>query len=193
MIKPMTASTLNVLNHTLFAPFRSSAGFLLSLILIGSLTSCQNKETPFPGMNDPQAVLDGATFQTLDGEPVRLSDFEGQFVVVDFWETWCSPCMEVFPAMQELEDEYGDRFTMLAVNLGKVDDLETVKEFKENNPYTFAYLIDTEQAYDRFQIPGIPFKVMVGPDGQVLKAEMGSSGRQMDYNKVKSLYEETMN
>lgn len=193
MIKPTTASRLNVLSNTFFVPFRSSAGFLLSLILIGSLTSCQNKEASFPGMNDPQAVLDGATFQTLDGEPVRLSDFEGQFVVVDFWETWCSPCMEVFPAMQELEDEYGDNFTMLAVNLGKVDDLETVKEFKENNPYTFAYLIDAKKAYDRFQVPGIPFKVMVGPDGQVLKAEMGSSGRQMDYNKVKTFYEETMN
>jgi thiol-disulfide isomerase/thioredoxin len=165
----------------------------LSLILILAFTSCQNQEQGFPGMNDPQAVIDGATFQTLEGEPVRLSDFEGQFVVVDFWETWCSPCMEVFPAMQELEDEYGDKFTMLAVNLGKVDDLETVKEFKENNPYTFAYLIDAEKAYDRFQVPGIPFKVMVGPNGEVLKAEMGSSGRQMDYNKVKTLYEQTMN
>lgn len=189
----MTASTLSLLNKTFYSPFRSPATFLLSLFLVGSLTSCQNKETPFPGMNDPQAVLDGATFQTLDGESVQLSDFEGQFVVVDFWETWCSPCMEVFPAMQELEDEYGDNFTLLAVNLGKVDDQETVKAFKENNPYTFAYLLDTENAYDRFQVPGIPFKVMVGPDGQVLKAEMGSSGRQMDYNKVKTLYEEVMN
>ncbi|MDR9387465.1 MAG: TlpA disulfide reductase family protein [Balneolaceae bacterium] len=180
------------MTHTFFSPLRGSIGLLYSLIFIASLTSCQKEDSSFPGMNDPQAVLDGATFQTLDGESVQLSDFEGQFVVVDFWETWCSPCMEVFPAMQELEDEYGDNFTMLAVNLGKVDDQETVQEFKENNPYTFSYLIDKDQAFDRFQVPGIPFKVMVGPDGQVLKAEMGSSGRQMDYNKVKTLYDEAM-
>lgn len=166
---------------------------LLSAFSMIGLLSCQNQESAYPGMTDPQAVLDNASFQTLDGDIVRLADFEGQFLVLDFWETWCSPCMEVFPAMQELEDEYGDSFTMLAINLGKVDDLETVMEFKKNNPYTFDYLLDPNKVYDEFKIPGIPFKVMVGPNGEVLKAEMGSSGREMDYTKVKTLYEQTMN
>ena len=77
------------------------------------------------------SVIWNATFQNLEGNDVSISDFEGKVVLIDFWETWCGPCLDVFPAMDSLKKDSPEDFVILAVNLQGSDDPEDVSEFKE--------------------------------------------------------------
>src|SRR5690554_8205128 len=54
------------------------------------------------------AVVENASFHDLDGNEVNIGDFEGKLVLIDFWESWCGPCLQVFPAMQDLREEHPD-------------------------------------------------------------------------------------
>ena len=58
-------------------------------------------------------VLQRASFEDIEGNTVQISDYEGKVLLIDFWETWCSPCLMVFPALDSLRAEYGDRFEVM--------------------------------------------------------------------------------
>lgn len=65
----------------------------------------------------PQSVAD-LGFMTVDGKPVRLSDFAGKALLLNLWATWCAPCREEMPALDRLEGQRGgDRFQVVAVNI----------------------------------------------------------------------------
>ncbi|MGF1669656.1 MAG: TlpA family protein disulfide reductase, partial [Balneolaceae bacterium] len=126
-------------------------------------------------------------FSDLDGNTVDLEQFKGKVVLIDFWETWCGPCLQVFPAMHQLREEYPDNFEMLAVTVGLSDSREDAIRFESENDYDFIYLIDDFNVFGSLGASGIPFKVLIDPDGELIKIEMGSRGTQGDYNQTKSV------
>ena len=80
------------------------------------------------------SILSSAIFEDFEGNEVTLSDFKGKVVLVDFWETWCSPCLAVFPAMDSLKTEYKEDFEVVAVNLLSIDTKEEVEQFIAEKP-----------------------------------------------------------
>lgn len=160
---------------------------LLLPALILLFTACGNGERSDSGDNTPAGILENAVFTDLDGNEVPISDFKGKFVLVDFWESWCGPCLQVFPAMQQLREEYPDEFAMLAVTAGLAETPEDARRFKENNPhYDFHWLYDKNGVFERLGGHGIPFKAYVDPDGNFLEIQMGSRGSEGDYNSAKA-------
>jgi thiol-disulfide isomerase/thioredoxin len=164
--------------------------YLALAILFMSSCGKGDEETAggMPGFREPAEIMKNATFIDLEGDEVTLEDYAGKFVVVDFWETWCGPCLQVFPAMQQLTEEFPGEFQMLAVTVGMTDSIEDARTFRDERDYTFAFLFDQNDIFERFEIGSIPFKVYIGPDGEVIKAELGSRGRQGDYNTAKKLF-----
>lgn len=143
-----------------------------------------------PGLVDEdkaKELIQNATFTDLEGNEVSIDRFEGKVVLIDFWETWCGPCLQVFPAMDKLRDEYENEFEVLAVTVGLSDSIEDARNFASENDYDFNYLIDTNNVFDQLGASGIPFKVLVNPDGELIKIEMGSRGTEGDYNQMKSI------
>lgn len=161
------------------------------MLVIGLLSACDARENPRDlGEQDKHIdeVIWNATFYDLEGNEVSIKDYAGKVVMVDFWETWCSPCLQVFPAMDSLQREYKDDFVMLAVNLNNSDSKEDVAEFKNNNEYTFKYILDKNSVGAEVITLGIPFKVFIDPEGYLIKAELGLSGN--DYNDAKEIIEQ---
>ena len=171
----------------------------LTAVLLIMATACSNEsdqrqaESVQPDGNEHAAIVENAVFTDLDGNDVNISEFEGKLVLIDFWESWCGPCLQVFPAMEDLRGEYPDQFEVLAVTVGMTEGPEDARAFKEEHGYDFHFLYDEYGVFQDLGGTGIPFKAYVGPDGKFIKIEMGSRGRQGDYNTTKQLISEQFN
>tara|TARA_R110000868_G_scaffold259361_5_gene517318 strand:+ start:81786 stop:82325 length:540 start_codon:yes stop_codon:yes gene_type:complete len=166
---------------------------LITALLFISLSCSKKSQNPRELSEEEariEAVLQRASFQSMDGKEVYLSDFAGKVVMIDFWETWCGPCLMVFPAMDSLRKEYPNDFTVLAVNTLTADEQTDVEEFISNNNYDFNFSLDANDVGAEVISLGIPFKVYIDPQGFLIKAELGSAGTEGDYLKAKTIIED---
>lgn len=109
----------------------------------------------------------------LRATPVDLADFKGKLTYVDFWASWCGPCRQSFPWMNEMQAKYGARgLQVVGINLDrKRDDAE---RFLAELPATFTIAFDAAgDSAKRFGVKGMPTSVLVGPDGKVLYMHTG--------------------
>lgn len=140
--------------------------------------------------DSPESIVENAVFTDLDGNEVSVKDFKGKFIIIDFWESWCGPCLQVFPSLDQLREEYNDEFEVLAVTVGLTEGPEDARRFAEQHGYDFNWLYDENGIFTKLGGQGIPFKAYVDPDGNFVKIEMGSHGREGDYNRTKAMIQE---
>lgn len=157
--------------------------FLFALVL--SISACAQGQ---PNLTDSQKeAIKNATFTTLDGKKVTLSDFKGKVLILDFWETWCGPCLEFMPTLDRLANDFVDDFTVIAVSPGWSDTVDDVKKFSQEKGYHFTHVFAEDLAKE-LNIMGIPYKVYVAADGTIIKAQIGISGNpERDYQEVESV------
>ena len=110
----------------------------------------------------PDFTLPGLTGQ------VALADFRGQYVLLNFWASWCPPCMAEMPDLDAYYRQYQDAgFTLLAVNVA--EDEATVREFLATNSFNFPVALDTTAAvYNRYGGGGLPSSFLIGPEGHLV-------------------------
>lgn len=168
--------------------------FLMAGLMAGcSSSGDSDRERQSSRESKPQTTADfveQATFTTFDGDTVSVADYKGKVVMIDLWETWCTPCLESFPTLQKLQDEYSDDFILLAVTPGFTDTEEDARAFAEEHDYDFTYLMDSNGLHKNIGVQGIPFKVYIDAEGNFIKKSMGSYGPEQDYEKVKEIIEE---
>ena len=128
------------------------------------------------GPSGPEAELT----ELKTGKTVNLKDFKGKVVVVDFWATWCSPCIDTMPNIQKLYNEFVDQgVVFLGVSN---EEKSVVKKFEANSEFSYpVYLDEMGQAWERFGISEIPRVVVIGKDGAIRY-----KGHPGDYDKVRS-------
>jgi thiol-disulfide isomerase/thioredoxin len=152
----------------------------------------QESSAPMPeNSNDdvPVDKIENAVFTDWDGNEVQLSDFRGKTVLIDFWETWCGPCLNAMPALDKLMNDYPEDFVVIAVSPGWSDSEEVVRRFIDEHDYSFVYVHDQELA-TALEIRGIPYKVYVDPQGKYIKNETGSRGPDREYEMISQIIEE---
>lgn len=119
--------------------------------------------------------------KNLEGKEVKLSDYKGKIVVLDFWATWCGPCKASFPKMQELVNKYKDKeVTFLFINTweNKKDDevLKNVTDYLTEKKYTFNVVFDSKsEVVTKYKIQGIPTSILIGKNGNILFAGHSNS------------------
>lgn len=122
---------------------------------------------------DENAPFTAPDFTVYDreGNTVRLSDFRGKPVVLNFWASWCGPCKKEMPDFEEIYKEYGEEIHFVMVNLtdGAQETMKTATNFLDGSGYTFPvyYDKDTDAAYT-YQVYGIPVTYFINAEGHLI-------------------------
>jgi len=126
--------------------------------------------------------------KTLSGDTVRLSDYKGKKVFINFWATWCPPCVEEMPTIQRFYEEYGTKedIVILAIN---ATDLETsidkVKTFTHEYGISFPVLLDEKGKVSiDYEILTIPTSMIVDENGMSVEQIIGPVTEEMLISKL---------
>jgi peroxiredoxin len=138
---------------------------VLALLLAGG---CQ-RASALVGKPAPEFSL-----TDLSGRAVRLANLKGRVVFLNVWATWCEPCREEMPAMEELYRRLrGPDFEMLAVSADQ-DGREMVERFVREHGLTFPVLPDPNlQIADRYKVTGYPETFVIDRNGRIVAHELG--------------------
>ena len=138
----------------------------------GTTDDAANNDTAGGPIAEGDAYRD-FTVTLADGSEFTLSDHEGKVILLNFWATWCGPCVGEMPAFEELQATYGEDLVLLAVSSG--EDEETVKSFVEKNGYTLRVGLDPDYTvFARYPSEYIPYTVVIGTDGKVAVTHTGA-------------------
>jgi thiol-disulfide isomerase/thioredoxin len=138
---------------------------VLSALVMALLFSCTAR-------ND---ISDASDFklQDLNGKIVKLSDYKGKPVLLDFWATWCPPCRASIPGIEKLYKKYsGKGLVVLSISLDE-GDWDSVKSFSAEHGITYPVLKGSEDVSSQFQVRTIPMLVIINKEGKIVKRYLG--------------------
>jgi thiol-disulfide isomerase/thioredoxin len=130
-------------------------------------------------MNEPAPMF---TLKSLDGSDVSLADLKGKVVILDFWATWCGPCVRSFPSMAAAQDKFKNdpnvKFLFINTWENKPD---AVTKFLEEKKYPFTVLLDNyingkNTAVNDYKVDGIPSKFIIDKNGVIRFKRVGFEG-----------------
>jgi len=122
----------------------------------------------YPEVGDPAPLFEAESF---DGKTIRLEDFWGKVVLLDFWATWCRPCVDEIPKTQDIYNTFAtdERFVMIGMSLDW--ELDKAKKFVEekglNWPQVCLGDMSKSIVVKQYEIGGIPSTILIGPDGKI--------------------------
>ncbi len=127
------------------------------------------------------------------GQPVALSQFKGQVVMINFWATWCGPCRQEMPLLEGIHKKYKPMgFTMLGVNV-EPDSKAATDWLAKHSPVSFPILFDTKSQVSKlYNVNGMPNSVIIDRKGNVRMLHRGyKPGDENTYlNQIRALVRE---
>ncbi len=138
-------------------------------------------------LNEPAPAF---SLEDLDGNQVSLVSLKGKILVLDFWATWCGPCVGSFPGMKRVVEKYEDdpsvEFLFVNTWQNEKDKKKNALDYITGNDYPFHVLLDTEdKVVEAFKVRGIPTKFIIDGNGNIRFKKIGYSGN--DEKMIKEL------
>jgi thiol-disulfide isomerase/thioredoxin len=156
--------------------------FAISLLTAALLFGCTEK-----GARTGGDTASDFTLQDLSGKNVKLSDYKGSVVLLDFWATWCPPCRASIPGLEKLHKSYKDKgLVVLAVSLD-MGGWDSVKSFIRDNGITYLVLKGTDDVADQYQVRTIPMILILNKEGRITKRYLGFGSEEDLEKDIKSV------
>ncbi|MCL4485221.1 MAG: TlpA family protein disulfide reductase [Nitrospirae bacterium] len=143
------------------------------VLVVGYVIKTANVKPVSVGMAAPDFTL-----STVDGKTVRLSSLRGKVVMLNFWATWCKPCRQEMPSMEEMyhgfKNAAGDRFDLIAVNENNVFYQGKIRPFLQKYGIDFPVPVDPLGKLDHlYKITGVPETFIIDQKGVVAEHVIG--------------------
>ncbi|MDD4320071.1 MAG: TlpA disulfide reductase family protein [Acidaminococcaceae bacterium] len=111
---------------------------------------------------------------TLTGKQVTLSNIKGKPIFLNFWATWCPPCVEEMPFISELYSEYKDKVNFVMVSVDNADSKDKVSKFIADKGFLFpVYTAEQADVYKTYNVQGIPTTYIIDANGNIAKKHVG--------------------
>jgi len=147
----------------------------------------QNPETQLSEQNQNEIKAPDFSLRTTDNKDLKLSDYKGKIVILDFWATWCGPCRRSVPDLIEIQKEYKNDVVVIGISL----DIQTAKnvvpfinEFGINYPVVFG---NEKVVTDYGNIEAIPTSFVIDKKGNVVDMYVGLVPKEVFTNKIKDI------
>lgn len=148
--------------HSYRTDFRPAL-LLLALLALSPLARAQGPDFALPG---------------VDGQPVRLADFRGRWIIVNFWATWCTPCLLEMPELQAFHEQHHERATVVGVNFEDIAPSE-IRAFVERLAITFPVALSGGEPLPGFELKGLPTTFLISPTGELVDTHLGTVNAAM--------------
>jgi peroxiredoxin len=141
--------------------------FVLSIIAMALLAGCTDHGAQSGTMASDFSLKD------MSGKTVRLSDYKGKVVLLEFWATWCPPCRASVPGLEKLHEAYKDKgLVLLAVSMDEGGPDE-VKSFIKERGITYTVLRGNEDVVTKYEVRSIPMILVLDKEGRIAKRYLG--------------------
>jgi len=153
---------------------------LILCVAIGAVATAPVSRTSFAQSIIPARTSGALDFelQDLDGNPMRLSQFRGHPVIVDFWATWCPPCRKQIPELRDLYSRYhktkGLEIIGVACDTIQGDNTSEIGPFIKKFRINYPILIASEPVVDSLGVEAIPTTLFISPDGKLVQKVLGA-------------------
>ena len=153
--------------------FKRIVAMLMACMLCTVCLACAAEA---PGTYKLGGKIDDFTVTTYDGRTVTLSEVlqEKEAVLINIWATWCGPCRNEFPFMEEAYKQYSDRVEIIALSIEPTDTADVLADFAAEMGMTFPVAQDTVGLAERFEVSAIPTSIMIDRFGTICFWEAGS-------------------
>jgi thiol-disulfide isomerase/thioredoxin len=138
-------------------------------VLIVSISSCQEPTAEKPESGKPKKTIDIIKLTDLDGNPISLTQYKGRTVFLNFWATWCKPCVYEIPSIKNAKNQLSDKEIVFL--LASDETAEQIKDFKKDNypDLNYVRLLNLEQQ----NFDALPTTYIFSPAGALKFAETG--------------------
>jgi peroxiredoxin len=169
-------------------------GVGLAVLILGSNSAIQQGSLPVIPTSSRALLREGLpapqfTLNTFDGQPVALADLKGKPTMINFWASWCPPCLEETPALIEAYNELKRADVNVEfVGIGTNDDKANLVKFADNNKVPYIVVEDPDgKASDAYGIRGMPTTIFLDSAGVVQKIWPGPINKQQVLEIVQGL------
>lgn len=136
---------------------------------LGAITACSVGAGPELGNPAPDFQ-----FQSAEGQATSLGNLRGEPLILNFWATWCHPCVYEMPYLQQVYEEQSDKgLVLLAINMGETS--SQVKEFLQSHSLSLPVLLDSKRdVAARYNIWAVPTTFFIDKDGTIQAVKVGA-------------------
>jgi peroxiredoxin len=164
--------------------FRMLAGLTIAVALL--IGSGALPAEPRPAATTRKAAPN-FSLEDSEGKTIKLADFQGKVVLLDFWATWCHGCMTEIPWFMEFQDKYkGDGLAVIGVSVDD-DGWKSVQPFLANRKFNYTIVVGNQDLEKLYSVESPPVAVLIDREGKIVQTHQGVVDKNTFENEIKDL------